>query len=51
MKSSPVLPGGSLPSKPTWPNTIGCSATSAFLFSVEIRPREVSLFLLTEATR
>ena len=31
MKSNPVLPGGSLKSKPTWRNALGCSATSAFL--------------------
>ena len=30
MKSNPALPGGSLVSKPTWSNTSGCSATSAF---------------------
>ena len=30
MKSNPVLPGGSLTSKPTWPGTFGCSAMSAF---------------------
>ena len=30
MKSNPALPGGSLKSKPTWSNTFGCSATSAF---------------------
>ena len=33
MKSNPVA-GGSLKSKPTWSNAFGCSATSAFLFSV-----------------
>jgi hypothetical protein len=32
MKNNPDLPGGSLKSKPTWPNTFGCPATSAFLF-------------------
>jgi len=30
MKSNSALPGGLLKSKPTWPNTFGCSATSAF---------------------
>ena len=30
MKSNPAVPGGSLTSKPTWSNTSGCSATSAF---------------------
>jgi hypothetical protein len=30
MKNNPDLPGGSLKSKPTWPNAFGCSATSAF---------------------
>ncbi len=30
MKSNPAVPGGSLVSKPTWSNTFGCSATSAF---------------------
>ena len=30
MKNNPALPGGSLKSKPTWPNAFGCSATSAF---------------------
>ena len=33
MKYSPASLGGWLKSKPTWPNTFGCSATSAFLFS------------------
>jgi hypothetical protein len=33
MKNNPAVPGGSLKSKPTWPNAFGCSATSAFLFS------------------
>jgi hypothetical protein len=28
------MPGRSLASKPTWPNTSGCSATSFFLLSV-----------------
>lgn len=28
-ESSPVLPGGSLTSKPTWSNSFGCSAMSA----------------------
>ena len=32
MKNNPALPGGLLKSKPTWSNTFGCSATSAFLF-------------------
>ena len=30
MEGNPDLPGGSLASKPTWWNTSGCSATSAF---------------------
>jgi hypothetical protein len=30
MKSSSAQPGGLLKSKPTWSNTFGCSATSAF---------------------
>jgi hypothetical protein len=30
MKNNSALPGGSLKSKPTWPNAFGCSATSAF---------------------
>ena len=30
MKNNPAVPGGSLKSKPTWSNTFGCSATSAF---------------------
>ena len=34
MKSDPALPGGSLTSKPTWSNTSGCSATSAFFVLV-----------------
>jgi hypothetical protein len=32
MNNNPALPGGSLKSKPTWLNTCGCSAMSAFLF-------------------
>jgi len=31
MKGSPAVAGGPLTSKPTWSNTFGCSATSAFL--------------------
>ena len=38
MKSNPAVPGGSLESKPTWPNTFGCSATSAF-FVLAVRRR------------
>jgi len=34
MGSNPVVPGGSLMSKPTWSNTSGYSATSAFLLPV-----------------
>jgi hypothetical protein len=30
MNGNPALPGGLLTSKPTWSNTSGCSATSAF---------------------
>lgn len=30
LKGSPAVLGGSLMSKPTWWNTFGCSATSAF---------------------
>src|SRR5688572_14485778 len=30
MKGNPDVPGGPLTSKPTWSNTSGCSATSAF---------------------
>jgi hypothetical protein len=33
MKGNPAGPGGSLTSKPTWSNTSGCSATSAFYFA------------------
>ena len=33
MKSSPVVPEGSLKSKPTWPITLGCSAASVFLLA------------------
>ncbi len=33
MKSNPAVPGGSFASKPTWSNTFGCSATSAFFCS------------------
>jgi hypothetical protein len=28
-----MCPGGSLASKPTWSNALGCSITPAFLFS------------------
>src|ERR1700682_5648252 len=34
MKGNPAVPGGSLTSKPTWSNTLGCSATSAFFVSL-----------------
>src|ERR1035438_6021787 len=37
MKSSPALPGGSLMSKPTWSNTFGCSATSAFFVLGDVK--------------
>jgi hypothetical protein len=30
MKGNPAVPGGSLKGKPTWLNTLGCLATSAF---------------------
>jgi hypothetical protein len=46
MKNNPALPGGLLKSKPTWSNAFGCSATSAFLFSVVgIQARKVSMSL------
>ena len=32
MKGNSAVPGGLLASKPTWPNTHGCLATSVFLF-------------------
>ena len=34
LNGSPVRPGGWLTSKPTWWNTSGCSATSAFFMTV-----------------
>ena len=34
LNGSPVQPGGSLTSKPTWPDTFGFSATSAFFCAV-----------------
>ena len=37
MKSNPAVPGGSLTSKPTWSNTFGCSATSAFFVLGDVR--------------
>ena len=37
MKGNPAWPGGLLTSKPTWSNTFGCSATSAFLFRLPRR--------------
>ena len=37
MKSNPAVPGGSLTSKPTWSNTFGCSATSAFFVLGSVR--------------
>ena len=37
MKSNPAVPGGSLVSKPTWSNTFGCSATSAFFVLGDVR--------------
>jgi carbon storage regulator len=40
MKSNPVLPGGSLTSKPTWPDTFGCSAMSALFVFCGIKPLE-----------
>jgi hypothetical protein len=40
MESNPAVPGGSLKSKPTWSNTSGCSATSAFfVFGVAGAPQ------------
>jgi len=35
MKGNPVVPGGPLASKPTWSNTCGCSAASAFFTQKE----------------
>jgi len=40
MKSNPVLPGGSLTSKPTWMDTFGCPAMSAFFVFCGIAPLE-----------
>src|SRR5208337_471258 len=40
MKSSPVPPGGSLTSKPTWMDTFGCPAMSAFVVFCGITPLE-----------
>ena len=37
MKSNPAVPRGSFESKPTWPNTFGCSATSAFFVLVVVQ--------------
>ena len=37
MKGSPAVPGGSSVSKPTWRNSYGCSATSAFFVAASIR--------------
>ena len=45
MESNPGVPGGLLTSKPTWSNTFGSFATSAFLFSeIRNRPQEASIF-------
>ena len=42
MKSNPAVPGGSLVSKPTWSNTSGFFATSAFLwFRFSVSRRDV----------
>ena len=39
MKSNPAVPGGSLMSEPTWSNTFGYSAASAFfVFGVAGQP-------------
>jgi hypothetical protein len=38
MKGNPALPEGSLTSRPTWSNTPGCSATSAFFFLAATTP-------------
>src|SRR5271165_6829939 len=40
MKSSPVPPGGSLKSKPTWPDTFGCPTMSASFLFCGITPLE-----------
>src|SRR5271166_3595991 len=40
MKSNPVLPGGSLTSKPTWPDTFGCPTMSAIFVFCGITPLE-----------
>ena len=34
MNGNPAVPGGRLTSKPTWSNTLGCWATSAFFVLV-----------------
>ena len=44
MESNPALPGGSLMSKPTWLNTSGCSATSAFFVLVGRRGPDERFF-------
>ena len=43
MESNPAVPGGSLTSKPTWSNTFGCFATSAFFSEMRNRPQEASI--------
>ena len=42
MQGNPAVPGGSLTSKPTWSNALGCSATSAFFM-----PKEDDVWNLT----
>ena len=48
MKGNPAVPGGPLTSKPTWSNTSGCSATSAFFVSV-VRSQPAGTKLMCES--
>ena len=51
MKGDPAVPGGSLTSKPTWSNTSGCSATSAFFVVLLLHDPPESAFSVTNTRR
>ena len=53
MKGNPARPGRPLKSKPTWWNTFGCSATSAFfiLLLKDLRQQESSSWVAKQTWR
>src|SRR6185437_1407252 len=49
MKGSPAVPGGPLTSKPTWPSTSECSATSAFFVAGRRKVQPARTYLMDKS--